>query len=232
MAPGLLGRVLGRLGWARSERPGMLDVRSAYALWAPSYPPRAHTPLMQIEEAVVLELLPPSAGRRVLDLGCGSGRYLRLLRPQRPQLSVGLDLSSEMLARARPVGDRLVQGDVALLPFADRCFDLAVAGLVLGHVPALAPVLREIARVTRPEGVVVYSDLHPAGQQLGWVRSFRAADGREYIVPHHPRECREHEQACRDAGLDVEAIRQPLVEFPHPWQGLPAALIIRARRMA
>ena len=51
---------------------------AAYALWAASYPPHAHNPLMLAEERAMLALLPGDLrGRALLDAGCGSGRYLR-----------------------------------------------------------------------------------------------------------------------------------------------------------
>jgi hypothetical protein len=53
-----------------------LDPQSAYGLWAKSYPPRPHNPLMEMEHATVLAMLPDVRSQMVLDAGCG-GRYLR-----------------------------------------------------------------------------------------------------------------------------------------------------------
>jgi malonyl-CoA O-methyltransferase len=208
------------------------DVRAAYALWAESYPPHAHTPLMKLEEEAMLGLLPDCSGLRVLDLGSGSGRYLRLLRPRGPRLAVGLDLSFAMLARATGGQAPVAQGDGLALPFADRSFDLVASGLMVGHVADLRHLLREAARVTRPGGVVVYSDLHPEGARAGWVRTFRTPDGTEYAAPHHVHTRADHERACQAAELEVEAVVEPLVDFAHPWQGRPAAIVVRARRSA
>jgi malonyl-CoA O-methyltransferase len=222
---GFLARVFGR------RQPAVeLDVRAAYALWADSYPPHAHTPLMDLEERAMISLLPACAGQRVLDLGCGSGRYLGLLEPGQPRLLVGLDVSSAMLARSRASLAPVALGDGRDLPFARRTFDLVVAGLVVGHVKDLAGLLLEVARVTRPEGLVVYSDLHPEGARAGWTRTFRTADGSEHAAPHHIHSRVDHERHCQAAGLLVEAILEPEVDFPHPWQGRPAALVVRARR--
>lgn len=71
------------------------------------------------------------AGRRALDLGCGSGRYLQALF-ERGAWAVGLDLSPELLAAARKrLGvlerrPRLVRADMRRLPFRDRSFDLTL----------------------------------------------------------------------------------------------------------
>lgn len=78
-----------------------LDPVAAYALWAESYPPQAHNPLMQAEERAMLALLPADLrGRRILDAGCGSGRYLSHALGRGARAALGVDLSGEMLARA------------------------------------------------------------------------------------------------------------------------------------
>src|SRR5215216_2160507 len=78
---------------------------AAYALWAASYPPYAHNPLMLAEERAMLALLPSDLrGRAVLDAGCGSGRYLLHALRRGARRVVGVDLSSEMLAQARGLG--------------------------------------------------------------------------------------------------------------------------------
>ncbi len=79
-----------------------LEPAAAYALWAADYPPTAHNPLMQAEERAMLSLLPGDlGGMRVLDAGCGSGRYLLHSRRRGARRLLGIDLSAEMLARAR-----------------------------------------------------------------------------------------------------------------------------------
>ena len=85
--------------------PPTLTPAAAYALWAASYPPHAHNPLMQAEERAMLALLPADLrGRAVLDAGCGSGRYLLHALRRNARRVLGVDLSAEMLARARELG--------------------------------------------------------------------------------------------------------------------------------
>src|SRR5215212_107953 len=78
-----------------------LTPTAAYALWAASYPPHAHNPLMLAEERAMLALLPADLrGRAVLDAGCGSGRYVLHALRRSARRVLGIDLSAEMLARA------------------------------------------------------------------------------------------------------------------------------------
>jgi len=208
-----------------------LSVRDAYALWAPTYADGPENPLLRMERTALVALLPELAGRRVLDLACGSGRHLERLGAAGARQVVGLDLTQAMLARARRVPARLVQGDMTSLPLAPAAFDVVVCSLAVGHVPDLEGALREMARVVVPHGFVVYSDMHPAGAARGWRRTFRAADGRLHEAPHHAHARTAHETACAASGLRVEQVGEPVVDFDHPDRGVPAVLVVRARRL-
>ena len=94
--------------------------------------------------------------QRVLDVGCGTGVLLERL----PGPSVGLDRSPAMLARARrrlPHAP-LVVGDAAALPFPDASFDAAVTNSALHYLDDPAAAVRELVRVTKPGGAVVWTD--------------------------------------------------------------------------
>src|SRR5439155_12518373 len=95
---------------------------------------------------------------RILDAGCGNGRYTRfLLREADPDaLITGFDYSQQMLQRARKrlPGRRAshVAADLTRLPYADASFDAIVCGWVLEHLPDPKMGLQELARVLEPGG--------------------------------------------------------------------------------
>ncbi|GAB7544372.1 methyltransferase domain-containing protein [Cupriavidus sp. CuC1] len=116
---------------------------------------------------------------RALDIGCGHGRGLAALRAQYPDAQIaGLDISGAMLREAvqrdpqrqsgwlgrllgkRPTFD-LVQGDLATLPFAPASFDLLWSNLALHWHPEPHRVFPEWHRVTRDEGLVLFSLFGP-----------------------------------------------------------------------
>jgi malonyl-CoA O-methyltransferase len=195
-----------------------------YAAWAPSYPPHAHNALMDVEESAMLSLLPPVAGRDVLDAGCGTGRYLRIVAALGAR-AWGVDCSPAMIARARLLGAPVALADMRQLPIRSASIDVVVSGLAINDVPDFAPVAAEWARVLRRRGVVVYSGLHPIGQSLGWRRTYPTPDGvRELRAWWHTWAAQR--DACRRAGLEIEAASEPPVER----DGTPAALVVRARR--
>jgi len=214
--------------------PQTLAPAAAYALWAASYPPHAHNPLMLAEERAMLALLPGDLRRRaVLDAGCGSGRYaLHALRRGAWRV-LGVDLSAEMLARARAelnseneqlrnqhslhdsrfpmLNAQFIQGSLDSIPLRDRWADLTLCGLTIGHVERLDAALAELRRVTRPGGTILCSDFHPIGHALGWRREF-SAHGQRYAVRHTPHLYSDWQRACDTLGLRIVSLREPYLD--------------------
>jgi SAM-dependent methyltransferase len=104
----------------------------------------------------LLRRLRVASAERVLDLGCGAGHDLALLT-ERGAVVVGVDVSVRMIAasRSRCPGSDLIVGDGALLPIASGVFDACRIERVLQHVSDPLTVLKEAARVLRPDGRIV-----------------------------------------------------------------------------
>jgi len=108
-----------------------------------------------------LNMADPRPLDRLLDLGTGTGMVLRELakRPGRPDVVVGIDASTAMLARvpALPSGWTVHHGDALDLPFPASDFDIVVASYVLHVLPdaVLAAALSQLTRVLRPSGRLV-----------------------------------------------------------------------------
>jgi len=94
-----------------------------------------------------------------LEIGCGTGVHAALVR-ELGWTPVGVDLSSGMLRHARgrlPVA----QADAGRLPLRDNSVPAVVAMMVHTDMPEYPSVLREVARVLRPGGVLVHVGVHP-----------------------------------------------------------------------
>jgi malonyl-CoA O-methyltransferase len=227
-----------------------LEPAAAYALWADAYPPTAHNPLMQAEERAMLALLPGDlSGARVLDAGCGSGRYLLHARRRGARQLLGMDLSAEMLARARAelrteneewrtsriasehssffiLHSSFIQASLDAIPIRDGWADITICGLTLGHLEDLRAPLAELRRVTRPGGSVICSDFHPIGGSLGWRREFNAA-GRRYAVRHTWHAISDWQAAAGALGLEIVRMLEPRLnpaDIPAGARFDPAAL--------
>jgi ubiquinone/menaquinone biosynthesis C-methylase UbiE len=73
----------------------------------------------------------------------------------------GIDLSPGMLERARERGLQVVEGSATELPFEDDMFDVTCSFKVLAHIPQINLALSEMARVTRPGGVLIAEFYNP-----------------------------------------------------------------------
>ncbi len=112
---------------------------------------------------VDLERLRIRPGQTVLDAGCGEGRHC-FGALERGARVIGLDLDRESLARAagglRSRGEALgslgamIHGDTFALPFRDATFDKVICSEVMEHVHDYRGAARELARVTKPDGMV------------------------------------------------------------------------------
>jgi malonyl-CoA O-methyltransferase len=217
----------------------ILEPQAAYALWAATYPPHAHNALMLAEERAMLSLLPPTLrGLRVLDVGCGSGRYLLHAQHRGADKLIGVDLSNEMLGIARQHGLPVAQGMANAIPLANAWADVTLCGLTLGHVRDLPSALQALARTTKPNGLVLCSDFHPAGHALGWRREFKA-NGERFAVQHWAHAVADWERACAGAGLSIEAMLEPMLHrddippnkpFDPRALDVPVALVFKLRK--
>lgn len=113
--------------------------------------------------AAVVRHLGPIAGRLVLDLGCGKGRFAARLA-ERGARVVGLDVAAVMLRDARGRGLPVVLGSARRLPMGDGTIDAVVAIEVIEHLTTadLRASLAEVVRVLRPGGRLVIIDKNAA----------------------------------------------------------------------
>jgi len=112
-------------------------------------------------EQAVTEFVGQNADARVLEVGCGTGHWLALLR-QHALVVAGLDASMAMLARARAQGiTGLVRGLAEHLPWADRSFDRLFCVNALHHFRDRQRFVGEARRVLRPRGRFMTIALDP-----------------------------------------------------------------------
>jgi ubiquinone/menaquinone biosynthesis C-methylase UbiE len=188
------------------------DVDEGYDEWAPRYD--GPNPAIETEEPIVHAVLERLPCGTALDAACGTGRHAAHLARLGHDV-IGVDGNDTMLAVARakvPAAD-FRQGRLEALPVDDASVDLVTCALALTHVPDLRPVMAEVARVLRPGGHAVLSDVHPLTTMTGGIAGFPAGDvtgGIPYVVnrTHH---VSEYIAAFGAAGLSIVECIEPRV---------------------
>lgn len=225
----------------RGPRDGC-DAVSAYEAMAEDYAEAIEeTPFNALyERPGVIALLPEIAGKRVLDVGCGSGPLSAWLVGRGADV-VGFDISPTMVNLAQNRGLNSASFRVADLAgpldfLEDSSFDVAVASLVIHYLHDWIPPLGELRRVLRPKGVLVLSSHHPARDiELSTTGNYLATDlltdrwekgGKEFVVRFWRRPLGAMFAAFDEAGFDVRKLAEPhpLPEcrerFPDKWKRL------------
>jgi 2-polyprenyl-3-methyl-5-hydroxy-6-metoxy-1,4-benzoquinol methylase len=149
--------------------------------------------------------LPPGslAPGDLLDVGSGDGAFM--FRAQRRGWRVvGVEVNEAAVASARRAGLQVVLGDLASAEFTPSSFDVVRAWHVLEHVPDPVGLLKEMARLVRPEGVVIVGvpDFGSAARRMLGARW----SGLQPQFHLHHFERRTLRQAFANAGLDVVAL--------------------------
>jgi ubiquinone/menaquinone biosynthesis C-methylase UbiE len=209
-----LTEVRALLDSALGTHPGagveVLTTVDAYRAWAEFYD-RPGNGLFDLEQPIVREILDGLPRGVALDAACGTGRHAEYLASLGHEV-VGVDISPDMLARARakiPSGE-FHEADLHHLPLPDDHVDTVVCALALTCVPELAPVFAEFVRVLRPGGHLVISDfrgLFPEGIRSPLARA--STGGGPAYLPQRHHLTSDYLSAAIPLGLRVRRCEEP-----------------------
>lgn len=191
-----------------TEAISTVGSEEGFRRWAEVYD-SAPNPLLALEERLLQPLVGDVFGRTVVDVGCGTGRWLSRLG--NAFMLVGIDSSREMLERARKRVDEralLLTSSATSIPLRAGLADTVLCSLTLGYIENIDLLAREIQRISRPDADIFITDFHPEAHQRGWRRTFRC-DGLQIEIRNFTRSLREICEAFRSAGLDTTEIIEP-----------------------
>lgn len=183
-----------------------LSVKALYQKWAECYD-TSFNPLIEAEGKLMAGLVGEVAGKKVLDLGCGTGRHAILLAKAGASV-IGVDFSEEMLAlaraKARGLNATFINSELHDVPL-DEKFDLVLCSLVLSHNPDLNLPMREMSRLTQEDGRIIITDLRTDY----WLRKKKtirklgafATDGFKHTIA-------DYRSACVSTGLQLDKVHK------------------------
>jgi SAM-dependent methyltransferase len=197
-------------------------------------------------DPVMLPLALARTPRTALDVGCGEGRFCRMLAGH-GVAAAGLDPTAALIATARerdPAG-RYIEGKAESLPFEDASFDLVISYLSLIDITDYAAGIAEMTRVLKPGGALLVANLNgfnTAGGASGWIRDLTGAlrcypvdhylvergfwtEWRGIRIVNHHRPLQAYMQAFLAQGLRLSHFSEPA-----PIEGAPEPKAERYRR--
>jgi ubiquinone/menaquinone biosynthesis C-methylase UbiE len=187
-----------------------LSAAEAYQLWAPYYD-AADNPVLALEERVLFPHMEDLRGKHVIDLGCGTGRWLRYAAELGAASLVGVDASPAMLSVAQQQCSAQVElmcADVLSLLLESGSADVLIASFLLSYLPSLDAFVAQAARLLRPGGRLLVSDLHPQARANGW-RSGFSVEGRSYSIQTYTYSLDSLREGLYEAGLVQKFCEEP-----------------------
>ena len=203
-----------------------------YSRWASSYDNDPTNRVILAEQQVIWDTIGSVDGRRVLDVGCGTGRHtIPLSRMGATVVASEPNDTFRAMARAKDTSHstqiQWLPFDIDHLPTSLGKFDLVLCCLVLSHVADLDGSLVRLSQYVADGGAIIVTDFHPFNLLIGWRTTF-LAEGERYVVPNFVHLPSHYFEAMRRAGLEIEVFRE-VGDFPYlPDQ--PATIIMKGRR--
>lgn len=154
-----------------------------FGQWAETYG-REPNALLALGDRALRARLGDLRGLRVLDAGCGTGRWMRIAAEAGAHVT-GLDGEPAMLRQA-PRG-ACALGDLERPPFQEAAFDLVLAAFSVAYAANPGIALAQLCRAVRAGGRLALVDLHPDAVEAGWKRTF-SSEGETLEVESRVRE--------------------------------------------
>ena len=173
------------MSYKSTGKAQVLSPEEGYDVFASHYDERRDY-LDSFEKDEVKRMLGNVKGKKILDIGCGTGRLMRYLIDSGAEV-VAADLSAAMLAKAQKNfrGVKTVKADIRDLPFEDESFDIVIAAFVIVHLKKLDKAFDEVYRVTKNGGHFLVTNINQRKSPKLKTRDREIVIESHYHIPKH-----------------------------------------------
>lgn len=177
--------------------------------------------LNTFEKGKLVEFCGDLTDKKVLDIGCGTGREIGLLKEHTKADFTAADISEEMLkiTKKKHPDVETVQADINSMPFKDEEFDVVVAAFVIVHIKNIHKAFKEVDRVLKPGGIFVLTNINQRKAPKLQVENEKIVIKSFYHIPDHVT------KALKESFFEIE--KEEFVEENGAWINQ----IIRARKI-
>jgi len=207
-----------------------LSVKRGYDLWSTLYDIIPNT-VLETEGDIPLQMLGNVENKKILDAGCGTGRWsVRLAK--RGAKVYGIDFSEGMLSQAKKKAEKekvnidFISHDLTKrFPFQKRFFDAILCSTVIESIKNIEPVFREFGRTVKKNGILVIMTITPFLRERETAR-FKIGNIK-YLIPvkvHHFFE--DYFRWLKENGFILEDVKEPKEKGTKE----PLLLILKARK--
>ncbi len=154
-----------------------LSSPEAYKIWATFYDNQPDNVVLYLEGKLFTEMISQNdiSNKKILDIGCGTGRHWNEMLKKSPLKLTGMDNSEGMINKLKekfPSAEVFISKENSLKLFDNSVFDIIVSTLTIGHVKDIKSFLHEWNRVLKTNGAIIITDFHPEAFGIGMKRTF------------------------------------------------------------
>lgn len=154
-------------------------IAKAYDLWAQQYDDQPGNLVLDLDENIFSSFLENVNffGKKVIDIGCGTGRHWNKILEKKPQRLVGYDVSEGMLQQLKkkfPEAETYLLSNDRLPGLEDRSSDILVSTLAIAHIENINKSFEEWDRILKPGADIIITDYHPEMLKKGGKRTFHS----------------------------------------------------------
>jgi len=211
----------------KNRKTNILSPLEGYNSWAPFYL-RESNPVKDLSDNLIEKYLPDLHGKRVLDAGCGPGKFCVLAEKQHALTISGIDLSPNMIEQARkncPSGNFKCD-DLSQIAIEEKAFDVMICALVPGHLQNLSPALDNLLKALDHGGIFIMTDFHPFLTLMQSKRTFtNPVSGQHFEIRHYLHFFEEYFKIFVKYQVIIEDWAEPL------YNGVPLVFAVRLKKM-